>query len=133
MKATYKGRVVMIGDSNETGICELVNLLPVAQRKSEAAFFNAGYNDAMKLAHRRTCHNAADTVKQMQSTNAVDGLDIVTSTKDTRNICEACVDGKAMNKAPYRRNKSTKEVLERMHTDLCGKKNPPGLNGELYT
>lgn len=132
MEGTYKGRVVLQGDSQERGISELLNMVPVTIGKPDVSFFNAGEDDAMNLAHRRTCHTAVDTLRRMESTNAVQGLNIVKSTKGVGNVCEACVDGKATNKGHARREKSTSKVLELMHTDLCGPIDPPGINGEKY-
>ena len=96
------------------------------------SFFTAGEDDAMQLAHRRTCHTAVSTLQKMESMNAVHGLGALKSTKKIGKVCEACVEGKSMNQPHTPREKSTSKVLELMHTDLCGPINPPGLNGEKY-
>lgn len=132
MIGTYQGSTMMIADSKQIGITELVGMKTVRTGKTPVVFFNAGDDDAMKLAHRRTCHTAVDTLKKMESTNAVVGLNVIRSTKNVGNICEACVDGKAMNKAHHRREKTSSKVLELMHTDLCGSISPMGVGGQSY-
>lgn len=132
MIATYKGEAVMHGDSENTGISELVGMKRASIGRADVAFFNAGENDAMKMAHRRTCHTAVGTLRRMQETNAVHGLDALKSTKKVDNICEACVDGKAASHPHPRKEKSTTKVLELMHTDICGPIDPPSMHGDRY-
>lgn len=132
MVATYKDEVVMVGNSTNTNIAELTGMKPVSNVTSSVAFFNPGKDDAMKLAHRRTCHTAVTILQRMHDTKAVDGLEELSSTKDVDNVCEACVDGKASSKPHKRREKTTSRVCELMHTDLFGPINPEGMNGERY-
>ncbi len=54
---------------------------PVSSGRPDVVFFNAGEDDAMRLAHGRTPRTAVDTLRRMESTNAVHGLNIVKSTK----------------------------------------------------
>ena len=98
MVATYNGRVVMHGDSKDTGISELTGMETAPGGRPNVAFFNAGEDDAMKLAHRRMCHTSVSMLRKMQEINAVHGLDAVKTTRNVGHICEACVDGKATNK-----------------------------------
>lgn len=62
----------------------------------------------------------------MEAANAVRGIGEIGT------VCEECVDGKEMNKLPRSHEKSTKNVIELMLTDLSGPVNPEGLNGEKY-
>eukprot|EP00171_Calliarthron_tuberculosum_P012829 IDg12829t1 len=59
-----------------------------------------------EVVHRRTCHTAV--LRKMESINAFHGLNILNSTKNVGNACEACVD------------------------DLCGSINPERLGGQRY-
>ena len=130
--AKYNDEVIMTGDSKATGIAELSGMVPDINGLQYVVFYNAGENDCMKLAHRRTCHTSVATLKRMHDTNVVDGLDAVMSTKNVDEVCEACVEGKAASTPQRRREKSTKKPLELMHTDLCGPISPSGTNGERY-
>lgn len=73
-----------------------------------------------------------DTLKKMESANAVRGLGAVQFTKKVGSVCEECGDGEAMNKPYPPHEKSTKNVLELMQADLSGPMNRKGLNGEKY-
>lgn len=130
--ATHQGKLVMIGDSATTGITELTDMAPVHIGQPAVTFFSAGENDAMQLAHRRTCHTSVSTLRKMERSGAVHGLEATKSTKQIGQVCEACVEGKATNNAHTRRSKSSKAPLELMHTDLTGPITPEGLNGEKH-
>ncbi len=88
MVATYKGKTVMHGDSKETSISELNGIVRMSSGHSNIAFLNAGKDDAMKLAHRRTWHTPVSTFRKTQETNATYGLDKVMSSRNVNNICE---------------------------------------------
>ena len=130
--AKYKSEIIMIGDSKTTGISELCGMEPTMEETNGISMYNAGNDDGMRLAHRRTCHTSVSTLNRMQETNAVHGLESIKSTKDVNGICEACVQGKATSTPHRRREKKTKRALELMHTDLCGPISPTGMNGERY-
>ena len=55
----------MKGDSRKFGIVEISNLQPVVKGVHEIAFFNAGEDDSMELAHKRTCHTAVSALQEM--------------------------------------------------------------------
>ncbi len=92
--AMYKGRTVMHGDSKETGISELTGMNTTSRERQNIEFSNRGEDEAMKLAHRRTCHTAVSALHKMHEASAVHGLDKVISSRNIGNICEYCVDGK---------------------------------------
>ncbi len=104
----------------------------MSKGRPDVIFFNAGEDDAMKLAYRRTCHTAVDTLRRMEATKAGHGLNIVKSTKNVGNVCEACVHGKSKNMPHPRNAKTTMGVLQLMHTDLVGAITPVGVNGANY-
>lgn len=112
MVATYKNEVVMVGCSKDINISELTGMKTVSRGRQDVAFFNPGKDNAMKLAHRRTCHTAVSTLRRMHDTKAVDGLEELSSTKDVDNVCEVFVDGKSSSKPHKRRDKSTTRVCE---------------------
>lgn len=129
MTATQKGKLLMKGDSRKFGIVEISDLQPVVKGVHQIIFFNAGENDAMELAHRRTCHTAVGTLQEMERKKAVLGLE---NLKSTKSECTSCVDGKA-TKAPHPPSeKKSREVLELMHMDLVVDIKPVGLKGEKH-
>lgn len=130
MMATHNGKILMKGDSQKYGIIQKSNLQPVVKGVHEIAFFNAGEDDSMELAHKRTCHTAVGTLLEMERLNAVEALDGLKSIK--KNICSSCVDGKATKSPHLAREKKSREVLQLMHTDLVVKIKPVGLNGEQH-
>lgn len=45
MAASYKDRVVMVGDSESTSICELTGMAPGTGEIQAVSFFSAGENE----------------------------------------------------------------------------------------
>ena len=109
MTGKFEGRTVFVGDSESTGICELTSMKPVSDGNISVSFFNAGEDDEMQLAHRRTCHTAISTLEKMEATKAVDGLGELKSTKKIGSVCEACVEGKSMNQ---RASSTSRKIFE---------------------
>ena len=132
MVATCKGKVPMIGDSKTTNISELTGMVSLPDGRTNHAFFNPGRDDAMKLMHRRTCRTAMSTLRRMCETKAADGLEKLSSISDTGNVCEACVEGKAVSEPHRSRDKKTTQVCKPMHTDIVGPIEPFGMDGEKY-
>ena len=60
------------------------------------------------------------------------GLDGIYST-DKKAICESCVMGK-QHRLPYPKSSSTgtTDVLELVHSDVCGPMNTPPVGGSMY-
>lgn len=132
MTATHKGKILMKGDSRKFGIVEISNLQPVVKGVHEIAFFNAGKDDSMELAHRRTCHTAVSTLQEMERKEAVLGLDYLKSIDNLKNKCTSCVDGKATKASHLPREKKAREILDLMHMDLVVDIKPKGLKGEQH-
>ncbi len=132
MKGKRNSKFVLYGDSKRTVISELPGMKSVSSGRPNVVFYNASRDDTMRLAHRLTCHMSVDTLRRMELTNVVYGLNIVKSTKDIGRTSEACVDGKAINKAHRRRDESSNEVVEFMPTDICGKTKSEEIDGKLY-
>lgn len=65
------------------------------------------------------------TLKRTHDTQTVDGMDLVTQQKESGELCEAWLDGKASKKPHPRKEKTSTKVLELVHADLCGAIDPP--------
>ena len=57
-------KLVIVGDSNAIDFSELRGMIFVLLGKWNRAFFASGKEDAMKLAHPRTCDTAVATLKR---------------------------------------------------------------------
>lgn len=132
MEARKDGKTIMKGNSIDDGICELPNITVSSKRNTKIALFSAGKTDGLKLMHRRAAHVSVRTLQDMLKLNAAYGLDILQNATKGDNICKACCDGKATKSSHKSREKSKKDVLELVHSDLAGKIKPKGLNGEEY-
>ena len=72
-----------------------------------------------ELWHCRLGHLGMDNVKQMHDKELVNNMKCVK--RAINRDCEACIKGK-MTRKPFPKdgNNQTREILERIHSDVCG-------------
>ena len=86
--------------------------------------------DESWLWHRRLCHVKFDNIIKISSTQLVRNLPKLI--KPTNNICKECQLGKK-SRFPFRSKQNcSNEVLELVHTDLCGPSRVKSLQGDRY-
>src|SRR5271156_448738 len=82
------------------------------------------------LWHKRLCHVNFDNLVNISKNKRVRGIPI--SKKPELAICKQCQIGK-MGKTSFKsKNYNTEEVLELVHTDLCGPIGTTSYTGEKY-
>ena len=88
---------------------------------------------SLSLWHLRFGHLNLDDVKKLSSQNMVEGMpDVVLKPVDAD--CEGCALGK-QTRYPFPKNpsgKRTTEVLELVHSDVCGPMSVPSVGGSSY-
>jgi len=75
----------------------------------------------LKLWHHRMCHLGEDNLKLLQRQSLVRGLPEGELAGSVKHTCNGCLKGK-MHRTPFpaSEKKREREVLELVHTDLCG-------------
>ena len=86
----------------------------------------------MDLWHCRYGHLGADNLVKLSNCDMVDGLDRIAKNAK-KSICEGCEKGK-QHRLPYPKSSSscTTDVLEIIHTDICGPMNMDSIGGSKY-
>jgi Integrase core domain/GAG-pre-integrase domain len=84
----------------------------------------------MELWHQRTGHLHVEGIKKL--TNSLsEGLDV--NTKVEMPLCETCMKGKQHHNAfPAEATTRTKDILEIVHSDVCGPISTKSLGGAKY-
>jgi hypothetical protein len=118
--------VVIVGKSNESNLYQLIQnenvLMASNQRKHN--------ENCLHSWHRRLGHRDIAAIKRLSNDGFSDGIKIVNC--GIEQVCECCLEGK-MSRLPF--NKSTSkstEILELVHTDLCGPMTTPTPSGNRY-
>lgn len=107
------------------------------RRKSENAvkssYFCGRVPKELELWHRRYGHLSAKNLSVLIRNDMVSGLDAGTGKKTDVTVCDSCIAGK-QTREPFsaREGRQSKEVLELVHSDVCGPVTPVGINGEKY-
>ena len=87
---------------------------------------------SLSIWHQRFAHLNQQDLKRLASSGMVEGMSIVDS--DPSNAkCEGCLLGKqCRNPFPKKSSSKTTEVLELIHSDVCGPMSVPSLGGSTY-
>ena len=117
------GRVVAIAKKQN-------NLYQVKAVRIPSQAHVAKQAKSIELWHRRTGHLSVDGIRLLAK-GMVEGLDV--DAKTEMNFCETCVKGKQhrnlfLNTATTR----AKEVLEIIHSDVCGPMSEKSIGGTKY-
>ena len=59
-------------------------------------------------------------------------LDIQRDREKSSAICGVCAIGRQQKEASTKTREKAKQILQVVHSDLCGLMQQPGLNGEKY-
>ena len=84
-----------------------------------------------KLWHRRFGHLGVENLKKLKRDQLVDGFDF--DTAGQQQFCEPCLDGKH-HRLPFPKTggEKSKELLGKIHSDVCGKIEVQSLSGAEY-
>ena len=81
--------------------------------------------------HRRFCHANKQSLQKIANDSLVNGLDV--KFNDNFDFCEPCVQGKNHRLTfPKKSATKTNDILELIHSDVCGKVSTPSLGGKNY-
>src|SRR5271155_4114551 len=78
--------------------------------------------------HRRMAHLGEDNIRKLAK--MVDGMGIKART--SVGVCEACLQGKQHRQPSHQPGTRSTEVLELVHSDLCGEIDPTTFGGTKY-
>eukprot|EP00795_Rhopilema_esculentum_P008820 gene8820-biopygen1729 len=105
----------------------ILDCLPMNELAHEA---NSA-DDSLQLWHQRFGHLGVKNLKTLQDEELVEGLKFNDS-KDMQ-FCEACVEGKqTRNSFPKGQATHATELLEIVHSDVCGPMQTTSLGGHRY-
>ena len=98
---------------------------------SETCCFGSTDMNSLTLWHQRFGHLNVNDLKKLSSDNIVEGLSI--DAKALEEPCEGCILGKqARYPFPKKSQSKTHELLELIHSDVCGPMNVASVGGSLY-
>ena len=113
----------VVGESATKG-----NVLSIEGAKSETAQV-ALSEKSMKLWHGGFGHVKVQSLKKAASSEAVLGLEIVAYHKFN---CESCADGKQQKTSFPKSVNQSSELLQVVHSDVCGPMEAESLDGSRY-
>jgi len=83
--------------------------------------------------HRRLCHRTLDTVSVKYLASKVKDMEVSSNEEpNTSKICGICAIGRQHKEAGTKRRDKAENILEVVHSDLCGPMQTAGLCGEMY-
>ena len=105
--------------------------LTTSGQKPEPNNEMACVSDDIGLWHRRMAHVNSEGIKEMVRKGVVRGIKV--NSKSEKVKCESCVYGKCTRAAaPKTGGTRAKNVLDLVHTDVCGPFPVPSIGGSLY-
>ena len=87
-------------------------------------------SDDVWLWHKRLCHVNFDNLVNINKMVKLRGLTRLMKLENT--ICKQCQLGKVSRSSFKRNNYTSNEILELVHTNLCGPRNPQSYCGAIY-
>ena len=86
-----------------------------------------------RLWHSRYGHLGEQNLSKLANNEMVSGLGYKKKVKDKMDFCEPCAEGKQQHtKFPKDGSIRAKNVLDLVHTDVCGKMDQPSLGKKEY-
>ena len=138
-KCANKGHNITFNNNGCAVISKSGDVLVNGQKEGDLYYLNVHDNDIycniadtsdLELWHRRYGHLGITNLKKLVNSNMVEGFKGTLTGK--LDVCEPCAYGK-QHRAPFPVSKTcSKEVLELVHTDVCGKMEVKSLSGNEY-
>jgi transposase InsO family protein len=121
----------LIGFAPREGEGNLFPLKAEVQAPGNTARLSQAVKANIGLWHRRLGHLGADGVMQLVTKNLANDIDV--SKDDKLALCKGCVHGK-QHRTPFPTEGATraKDILEIVHTDVCGPMDMMSLGGSKY-
>lgn len=125
-----KGKVKLFDKNRLIGLGLRNNLYEISFKVLKNECLNIDKEDEkLKLWHRRYGHINYSNLEKLIKNDMVDGIDKLKLNKVE--FCESCVNGK-MTKLQFGTRKKSKDILEIVHSDVCGPINPISHDGDKY-
>jgi len=93
---------------------------------------NRSGSTTIEVWHRRFCHRTLDDASAKYISAKVRDMDITDKEKQKTTICGICAVGRQHKESTTGVREMANEVLEIVHSDLCGPMQTIGLSGERY-
>ena len=141
-KAAEAGKIIEFDKSGCQVLDTKKKLIPTGNRAGSLYYLNclSNRNEQATVAdqeskeniwHRRFGHLGMQNLQRLAREKLVDGFDFDVS--EQLDFCEMCAEGKHhKNHFPTSGSKRTKEPLDLVHSDVCGKVNAKSLGGAEY-
>jgi len=91
---------------------------------------NQSSTATLETWHRRLCHRTLDSSTIHRLASKVSGMHV--SNTEGPKVCGICAQGRQHKEAHTGTREKATEILERVHSDICGPMQAPSLNGEMY-
>jgi transposase InsO family protein len=105
-------------------------VLKLAEDGKQQRAMAAKESPSADLWHRRFSHLNHEAIKTLSTKGLVEGLDIAANPPQ---FCEACIEGKAhKHPFPTLTTRRSTELLELVHSDICGEISPNTISGFKY-
>ena len=119
----YQLSTVSLLNSIESNLANGTNLGLVTNQSPSAT---------LETWHRRLCHRTLDSGTIHYLSWKIADLIISETKEPTPKICGICAQGRQHKEAETKRRERATELLQVIHTDLCGPMQTPTLDGEKY-
>ena len=93
---------------------------------------NQSARRSIETWHRRLCHRSLDENLIQYIACTVEKLEEQRERQPTSAICGVCAIGCQQKESSTKTREKAKQILQVVHSALCGLMQPPGLNGEKY-
>ena len=87
---------------------------------------------SMEIWHRRLCHRTLDHTSVNYISTRVRDMEVSDAGKESKTICGICAMGRQHKEAGTGVQNKVEQILEVVHSDLCGPMQTVGLTGERY-
>lgn len=93
---------------------------------------NESHATTMDVWHRRLCHRTLDDTSVKNIASRVEGLEISDADIPSSKVCGICTMGREHKEVATKVREKATEILQVVHSDLCGPMQTVGLSGERY-
>ena len=142
-KATKSGKVVKFNENSCSILDSSQKLISLAKKRGELYFVDCYSCDYVNQAtarnadpdgdlwHKRLGHLGVASMEKLAKENLLDNFTFKPCGK--LSFCDSCTTGK-IHKTPFpiKKEKSSSEILELVHSDVCGKLNSKSISGAEY-
>jgi len=133
-----KGRTQSELGQRHRRLYHLVSKRSIAEEEDQRVEANLGLTSnrspstTIEVWHRRFCHRTLDDVSVKYISSKVQDMEVSDKDKPQHKICGICAIGRQHKEAGTGAQARGEQILEVVHSDLCGPMQTAGLSGERY-